>query len=182
MVRSLALGAAGSVMIASGAMAADVPPLVVAAPPPPPMAAPTFDWGGAYVRVFGGTILPVPSPFGALIEGGAGYNFVAGQFVAGVQGQCHVGVGDWAPGFIGCAAEGHAGVLIGDKLLAYAVIGINGDSFGYRGWYYGGGLELALGNSWSVFADLLQGKELGCMGCDFRSPYFRIGVAWHPGN
>ena len=53
MVRSLALGAAGSVMIAAGAMAADVPPMTVAAPPPAPeaeskLSVEVFSWVNSY--------------------------------------------------------------------------------------------------------------------------------------
>ena len=163
-------------MIATSAMAADLPPPPVAAAPPPPMAAPAFDWGGLYVGVGVGTFVPFPSPLGGAIAGGVGYNFVAGQFVAGVQGYFIVPVGDWAAGSSAVGANGRAGVLIGDKLLAYGLIGINGHFDGYKEWYFGGGLELALGNSWSVFAELFWAKELGCMGCDFSPPLLVIGI------
>jgi len=41
-------------MIATSAMAADLPPVVVPATPAPPPAAAAFDWDGAYVGVHGG--------------------------------------------------------------------------------------------------------------------------------
>ena len=171
-------------MIATGAMAADVPPLVVAAPPPPPMAAPAFDWDGLYVGVGAGTDVPfLPAEyFGAQVGGTVGYNFVAGQFVAGVEGGLLVGVGNWAGAPLFYYSNVRAGVLLGEKLLAYGFIGIHGDLDGYRGWHFGGGLELALGNSWSVFADLSRGRELGCMDCGFNDWFSNIGIRWHLGN
>ena len=185
MGRSLVLGIAGSVMISSGAMAADVPPPpVAAAPPPPPMAAPAFDWGGLYVGLLGSTFVQsFDEPLGAIIGGFAGYNLVMGNFLVGVRGGLLTGIGEFAGGPPGYQLHGRAGVLLGDKLLAYGFIGISGtiDLDSLQG-SYGGGLELALGEGWSVFTSLGQFRSFDCTAYCVSPLFGTIGFHWHPGN
>ena len=168
--RSLVLGIAGSVMIATGAMAADVPPLVVAAPPPPPIAAPAFDWGGLYVGAHGGGSQGV-GEFG----GQVGYNVVNGNFLFGAEAS----IGVWwdeefSPVHVALTARG--GFLVGDNLLVYGEAGF---------WRYlafandcpcaifGLGAEYAISNSLSIFAEAKTLTEVY---------WLQIGINWHLGN
>ncbi len=181
-LRSIMLGIAGSVVIASGAMAADVPPIavvpapsIVVAPPPP-----AFDWAGPYVGAYGYTAFPFQTPFGATLGLGVGYNMTIDRFVVGAQfgAEMNVGVYD-GYAFVGAA---RAGVLLGSNVLAYGTLEV-GYYFGAGTatfWGFGGGLEVALGNSTSMFAQFGQQRELGGPGVD--APYLRIGFNFHPGN
>ena len=180
MGRSLVLGIAGSVMIATGAMAADVPPLVVAAPPLPPMAAPAFDWAGAYVGVHGGLSIFLEEECGRdcrtpEVGGQVGYNFVNGSFLFGAEAS--IGVwwdGGFSPVHVTLTARG--GLLVGDNLLVYGEAGF---------WRYfsgastcpcaifGLGAEYAISNSLSIFA---EAKTL------VGFSWLQIGINWHLGN
>jgi outer membrane immunogenic protein len=191
MGRSLVLGIAGSVMIATGAMAADVPPLVVAAPPPPPVAAPAFDWGGLYVGAHGGGGLEVSCLYSddGLLEqalpladcvtgefgGQVGYNVVNGNFLFGAEAS--IGVWwDGGPSPVHVALTARGGLLVGDNLLVYGEAGF---------WRYlafsstcpcaifGLGAEYAISNSLSIFAEAKILTE---------EYWLQIGINWHLGN
>lgn len=146
-------GAVGSILIASAAMAADLPPPVVAPAPPPPMAAPAFDWGGVYYGVYGGynTGIP-PGAAGVLV----GYNFVRGNFLGGVEarlGGFFPGLGPTGFDFEG-SVNARVGFLLRDRLNIYGVAGI-GHVFccDFTYWSAGGGLEIAAGSRVSLFAE-----------------------------
>ena len=82
--KAFLLGVAGSALIASGAMAADLPtvPTVGAAPP----AAPVFGWAGPYAGASGGYDTVLTSGFYGVQFG---CNFVRGGFLAGAEVETH---------------------------------------------------------------------------------------------
>ena len=137
-------------MLATAAMAADLPtPPVAAAPPPLPMAAPGFNWDGFYVGAFGGTwyCVAVPIELGLHV----GYNFVPGRMLFGAE----AGVGMLFPGApFSVAARGRIGFVVGDRVLLYGVAGIEKIFVPVSlFWTAGGGAELALGDRLSLFCE-----------------------------
>lgn len=173
--------AAGAVILASfsAANAADFGP-IVAGPPaaPPPITVyspPGFDWGGLYVGAYGGYVFGIP-----WIQAGgqAGYNFVNGGMLIGAELQA----GAYIAG--GVAFEGWAnarfGALIGPNALLYAEGGLGMLGFGGQFlWAAGGGAEIALGQSISLFA---EAKILGVFGGGCCGIVAQGGINWHPGN
>ena len=172
---SLAVGALALVGAAT-ANAADFSP-VLAGPPPGPapttVYAPTFGWGGLYVGAYGGYTFG-----GTWISAGAqaGYNFVRGGLLAGVELQAGAAIAG------GVAFEGWAnarlGAILGSNVLVYGEAGLG--MLGLGGtflWSAGGGIEIALGQSISVFA---EGKALGDFGgcCAIVA---QGGINWRPG-
>ena len=143
--------AAGAIVVASAASAyaADIPMAPVAPPPPPAPVAPVFDWAGPYAGVYGGFF------FGpGLIQTGvqAGYNFVSGGFLAGIEASAGAVISGGI-GFEG-TLNARLGAILGSRVLLYAEAG-----FGYivpPGAFLisvGGGAEFAVGQSASVFAE-----------------------------
>jgi outer membrane immunogenic protein len=164
---------AGALVIASAvaANAADIPPMTPTPPPAPPPA-PTFSWGGPYVGAYGGYIFGPGFPqFGAQ----AGYNFVSGGFLGGVEVQAGgVFVG-------GLAFEGNlkarAGAVLGSSLLLYGEAGVGWLSTGVFTYTFGGGAEVALGTAVSLFA---EAKGLGVFGGGCCLVTVQGGLNWHP--
>ena len=181
MGRSLVLGIAGSMMISSGAMAADVPPLVVAAPPPPPMAAPAFDWGGFYVGAFGGAWFELGDTFTfdwlrAGVLAGANYqigdNFIAGLEVTGGLYDFDDVTWEWG-------VAGRVGIVAGDNFLLFILAGLFADSDDYEYLHLGGGIEFGIGERLAIRADVLFEKEIGEV-FDYIS--ITAGLSWYLGN
>lgn len=172
---STVLSAVGSMLITTGAMAADLPPTVVAAaPPPPPMAAPSFDWSGTYVGA-GGFYLGI---FGASAQ--LGYNIDRGRMVFGVEGHVYYAFGSPWPWAIG--ADARVGFKAGERALLFAVAGVNYGLGNPPGsplfWEAGGGAEFAVGDRMSIYAEgLALGGFPGC--CGFM---VKAGLNFHPGN
>lgn len=107
--------AAGAMLFATGAMAAD--PIMPAAPPPPPPAAPpAFSWTGPYIGAYGGYWFGD----GGMVGGLVGYNYQINNYVIGID----VSAGIWD--FTGPDFEAYAifrgGLAVG-RVLAYAGIG-----------------------------------------------------------
>jgi opacity protein-like surface antigen len=175
--RTIAAGAL-VLMSAVGAIAADIPaPIAVTPPPPPPPApmAPAFDWSGPYVGAYGGYVFG-----GVWIQAGvqAGYNMVRGNFLAGLEAQA-------GAAFLGgtVAFEGNLnarlGFVLGSRFLLYgeAGLGIVIPAPVYL-WSAGGGLEIGLGTSASLFA---EAKVVGAFGGGIGYSV-QGGLNWHPGN
>lgn len=142
----LLVGAVGSALIATGAVAADLPaaPIAVA---PPPMAAPAFDWSGVY---FGASL---GRPVGLLeVQVHAGYNFVRGRFLAGAE--LAAGVGFAGGAAFTAAANARLGLLLGERALIYALGGIE---YVFAPtplfWTARGGVEFAVNDRISVFGE-----------------------------
>jgi hypothetical protein len=168
----LLLGVAGSVLISSAAMAADLTP-ITPPPPPPPPPAPTFAWAGSYAGVFAGY------DFGfTLGEAGVqwGYNFAFGNFLAGIE--VETGHSFVPAGIINAALNVHAGAVLADRVFIYGEGGI-GEKFFAPMWNIGGGVEVAVTNTMSVFA---EAKANFLMGAGFFGWQLTGGVNYHPGG
>ncbi len=173
----IAAGIVALTMTAGAAAAADMPMMVApTAPPPVIVPAPGFDWAGTYV---GGNFSWIGGPVaGAQF----GFNSVNGRMVYGAE--AGLGVVTFSPVFQ-ASARARAGVLIGDqeRLLLY---GTGGLVFYFGGttqllWTVAGGVEFALGDRISVFAEagiIGSVAPFGC--CAF--PGLRGGVNFHLGQ
>src|SRR5690606_15070212 len=113
-VTALALGT-------GGALAADIVPVVPAAPPAVVVPAPAgFDFGGFYAGATGGFQTGIPPRFYA--GGQAGFNIQRNRYVFGVQTNAGAFVGGISALTFG--VDGRAGVVLGQRILAYGVGGI----------------------------------------------------------
>lgn len=171
----LFLGVVGSTLIATSAIAADLPhaPTVVAPPPPASMAAPSFDWSGLY---FGAHAARAAAPFE--IGAQVGYNFIPGRIVLGIElGAGFVPAG---PAF-SMYLKGRAGYMLGQRALLYGYAAI--DRFFVIVtpiiWEVGGGAEFAVGSRISLFA---EAGAIGAFGGGCCGIAIRGGVNFHPGN
>jgi opacity protein-like surface antigen len=139
---------AGSAIAAN---AADLPTIPGSPPPPPPMAAPAFDWSGMYFGASGAFY------FGGFEVGAhVGYNMTRGSLLFGGEASVLYFIGAVNP--ISVQAEGRVGYVLGQRALLYANAGAG---FVIGGTFYfevGGGLEFAVGQNISLFA---EGNFLG---------------------
>lgn len=166
--------AAGAFVLTSAfaAQAADLTPIMVSAPPPPPptIAAPMFNWAGPYIGAYGGYAFDYTF-WQAGVQ--AGYNFLMGGFLAGVEAQAGVAFGG------GFAFEGdlnaRLGYLLGSNLLLYGEGGLGW--IGAPIFTAGGGVELGVGPAMSVFA---EAKAMGTFGGGFGGVTVQGGMNWHP--
>jgi len=158
----------------------------------PAYRAPSPDWTGGYVGVYGGAAGATGSSFGlggGLVGGTAGYNWQSGPAVFGVEGD-----GGWAglSGTTNCLAaivtcraadswlssvRGRLGWTVRPNVLLYATAGgafgdvreavdFNGSASGDRaGWSAGAGLEWMLVPGWSLKAEYLH-YDLGTFVCE----------------
>jgi outer membrane immunogenic protein len=200
MLRKILLASAGTIALASQAIAADLPSR---APPPvyiPPT--PIFTWTGVYIGgqvgyAWGTQRANVAFPTGILFNsysaegviGGAhvGYNYQVNQWVLGIEGsvdgtsisKTYIPGGTIFPAFPGFGAtystsspiqgsiRGRVGIAW-DRALLYATGGaaFAGVDATYTtpsgsisrsttrvGWTVGGGIEYAVTNNWSVYAE-----------------------------
>lgn len=167
----LLLGVFGAALVASNAIAADLP---TPPPPPPVMPAPAFDWGGVYFGAYAAQI--VRPEIGAHV----GFNIVRGRTVLGIEAGGGAMLQAWIPGVF---AKGRAGILIGEqeRVLLYAMALVEAYFPGPTlYWMAGGGAELALGNRFSLFAEAGAVGPLNPIGCCTLG--VRGGVNFHPGN
>jgi opacity protein-like surface antigen len=172
--------AASMLVVASAAAAgaADLPTIPVApAPPPPPVAmAPSFDWSGPYVGAYGGAVFNSPTYYQAGIQ--AGYNFTRGNFLAGIEGQAGA---DFSGGTAFEAdVNARVGGILGERVLLYAEAGV-GLITGTPTyiWTAGGGMEVAVGNAASVFA---EAKAVGAFTGGCCALLVQGGLNWHFGR
>jgi len=158
---------AGSAVAAS---AADLPTPPMAPPPPPPMAAPAFDWSGPYIGAYGGIFYP--AYYQAGIQ--AGVNMVRGNFLFGAEAQLGA---IFAGGFTyDVALNGRLGFILGERFLLYGIAGVGFNPAVGPLWTAGGGVEVALGTAWSLFA---EGGVAGTFGGGLFAYTFQAGVNWH---
>ncbi len=169
----LLLGVAGSVLISSAAMAADLAPVMPTpvAPTPPP--APSFAWTGPYAGVFAGYDFTL-----SLAEAGVqyGYNFGAGNFLAGVE--IETGYSFTGASLVNAALNVHAGVVLADRAFIYAEGGI-GSKIALPLWNIGGGIEVAVTDTMSVFA---EAKANFVIGGGYLGWQLTGGMNYHPGG
>jgi opacity protein-like surface antigen len=171
-IGKLLLGVVSSALIATSAMAADLPQAPTGAPPPPsPMAAPAFDWSGLYYGVSVGRIV---GPIEGQVQ--VGYNVVRGRFLAGAE--VAAGVLIASPVALSATANARLGLLLGDRALLYALAGVE-YILGPAPllWTARGGVEYAFSERVSVFGEAgVVGIFGGAIG-PFVS--FRAGVNLH---
>ena len=152
---------AGAFLVASAAVAsaADLP--VAPLPPPPPMVTPAFDWSGPYIGVYVGLLrqqsavtVPPPVPRAGIQ---AGYNIVRGNFLGGIEIQAGL-YGFSAPLTLEGDLNARLGFILGQRFLLYSEAGLMvlltpSIPSTTLLWTLSGGLEVALGQSWSIFAE-----------------------------
>lgn len=176
--KAVAAGIIAAIMGIGTAQAADMgtynrpitqtPPQITAYAAPPPV---QFSWAGPYIGAYGGIV------FSEWYQAGlqAGYNVVRGNFLAGIEAQAGAGIA--GPVFL----EGHLNARLGFVLGRILVYGEGG--VGYIGigpeflWTAGGGAEIALGRSISVFG---EAKFLNAFGGG-NAILAQGGINWHPG-
>lgn len=164
LARKIAGGVAALMMMAGSAAAADIPQVMTTvAPPPPP--APTFDWAGPYLGVYGGGMLGN----GVMLGVDAGYAFQFGRFVASVEGAIGTVIGG-PP--IHLSAWGRFGPLVGERLWIYGLAGIS--NFGPFG-EFGGGVAYALRDNLSMRVDV-------SVYCCWSPVMIKAGLNWHLGG
>lgn len=168
-LKSVLLASTFSGLIATGALAADLPDNVVE--PLLPVPASAYDWSGAYLGlqiggVFGGDFdnnagLDLGGTSGLLLGGNIGYNHQIDKFVVGIEGdvnyatpQAEVGALDADLNLLGTATV-RLGYTPIDRVLTYfeggyafGVVDIavpgNSDSNFHNGFAVGGGVEYAI--------------------------------------
>ena len=151
------------------------------------MVTPAFDWSGPYIGVYAGfmriqaaTNNPAPIPRAGIQ---AGYNIVRGRFLAGVEVQAGI-IGFTSPLALEGDLNARLGLLLGERILLYAEAGI---MVLYAPsappptvlWTLSGGLEVAIGQSWSIFA---EGGIARPFGGGAQAIVVEGGLNWHLGN
>ena len=157
---------------AATANAADIP-MAPVAPPPPPPPAPVFDWAGGYGGIYGGASVGV-GLFGH-VGAQVGYNFVSGGFLAGIEGQAGALIAGGGVGFDG-RVNARLGAILGDKVLLYAEAGAGIWWPVALPYTFGGGIEIAVGQSASIFA---EAKGYGLFGGGCCGIIGEGGINWH---
>lgn len=176
--RIIVVGFAAFAMTAGAAVAADVPPVVIVPPAPPPPTAPAFDWAGIYIGVHAGDFLG-PSDYNYGVHGG--FNFVNGSLLYGVDARASA----LGPIFIYEAmVRARAGFLLGDRVLVFVAGGAgwtSGPGGTGLGLELGGGVELALGQSLSIRAEVNQ-TFIAAGFLPNIPTFWTVGLTFHPGN
>src|SRR5262245_28160196 len=195
------LAGVGLAALIGSAFAADLPPRYNPVPPSTPYLAPVYNWTGFYIGINGGGAwgrsdwtAPAFPAFntgnfdvsGGLVGGTIGYNWQAGNWVYGIEGDidwadisgsttfaCPVGCqtsNTWlgtARGRIGYAYDRFlpyvtGGVAFGDIRARLGVIDVANDT--NVGWTAGAGIEFAVANNWTMKAEYLY-VDLGDFNC-----------------
>lgn len=172
LVKTIAAGVVALSAMSTASFAADVIMPVMPGPAPivvPPVV-PQQTWTGAYFGAFGAFTFVTESETNFKNLGViGGYDFQIGsRFVVGVNARTSIPspVGVGAPLFINqldANMNGRAGVLIGERLLAYGTAGIGlttGNTF-IPYMTIGGGAEFALNDRVHVFSEFTHARVLG---------------------
>jgi hypothetical protein len=161
----LFLGVVGSVLITTGALAAD--PLPGAPTASPQIARPgAFDWSGLYVGVYTSTNGPV---IGTLV----GYSVLRGRLLFGLEG----GAGT-ASGFGMVNLRARLGATIRPRLLGYYATGVIWvPVLSQAALELGGGLEFAIADDVSLYAEAMA---IHPFGIPLWALNFQAGVKWYP--
>ncbi|MGV8841120.1 MAG: hypothetical protein ACWA6X_12555 [Bauldia sp.] len=164
-------GATASVLAAGAALAADVGPISLPATPPavPLPSPPGFSFAGPYVGAYGGSVL------GEFLQAGiqGGFNFVRGPILIGAEAQVGAAFGGGLA-FDG-ALNARLGAVLGERILVYGEGGI--EFVGGFVYGVGGGVEIGIGQSISVF---VEAKALGVLGAPISAIGVQGGINWHP--
>lgn len=167
-----------TVAASTAALAADVAPIVPPAPPPVVVAAPVpvFDWSGPYVGTRAETLF-CSGLCWVNLDVHAGYNIVVGRFLVGLE----AGAGSYVLSGQGYSlgASARAGLVLG-RALAYGKAGILAYGPGTPSYYltFGGGIEVGVGRSLSVFVGVTAQRSFG----GGLYPGIEAGLNFHFGN
>lgn len=181
------IAGAFALLIGGPALAADLPPPPGPAPRAPatyvPAPVPYYNWGGIYIGLNGGGAFGTVTPGGLAAAAGignfsttgflvgptVGFNYQAGAFVFGVEGDWDYStINGIVPGGNGtfkdnwlATARGRVGYSW-DRVLLFATGGgafenaqIPGSSTTALGWTVGAGIEFAFAQNWSARAEYL---------------------------
>lgn len=159
------------------ALAADifVPPVA----PPAPTAVPVFSWAGSYAGVYGGVYFPFAWQAGVTV----GHNFVSGSLIYGIEAQAAIASNPMLTNFTAdLTARVGAAVGSADRALVYVEGGV-GTVFTVGPYLsIGGGVEFAVTDSLSVFAEAKAIAAVGLGPQLFDVFGFTAGVNWHFGH
>jgi hypothetical protein len=133
-----------------------------------------FSWAGSYLGLYTGWLF---TPLGTVdrIGGQAGYNFVRGRFLIGIEG--HGGaIFTVGPGAAEVELSARLGAILRSRFLLYgeAGIGMVADQGTYT---FGGGVEVAVGDSFSLFA---EAKRFGTFASGCCNNTVQLGLNFHP--
>lgn len=185
LLKGLGLTALATAFAFNSAAAADVPPITTV-PPPSVVVTPAaggFDWSGPYFGLVTGAEFEIGFGYLNAIAGvQAGYNFVAGGFLFGVEGQALLQMIGADPGLPRGEfnANLRAGALLGDSALLYAEgggllqVGLGGLLL-----TAGGGVEFAVSQAATIFG---EAKAVFEPGFGFLGTQFQAGVNFHIGQ
>jgi outer membrane immunogenic protein len=205
-MKRILMAGAFALAIGGPALAADLPQPM---PPPPrapatyvPVAVPYYNWGGIYIGVNAGYAFGNVAPTGFtnfnsngfIVGPTLGFNFQAGAFVFGLEGDVDyssasgtiAGGGTFNNRWI-ATARGRAGYAI-DRVLLYVTGGgafanLQGPGFTTTGtgWTAGAGVEFALAQNWTakaeyLYVDIPNATAGGGASAKFTDNLARVGV------
>ena len=104
-----------------------------------------------------------------------GYNFVRGPLLIGAEAQLGA-LYDTTTFAFEAALNVRLGAVLGERLLVYTEAGV-GLLAGTTIYTAGGGVEIGVGQSLSVFA---EAKAVGTIGGPFGTYLVQGGINWHP--
>lgn len=191
----------------ASASAADLPRQRAMPTKAPVYSAPAmYNWSGAYVGINGGYGFSGSNDSdGGIVGGTLGYNYQAGPWVLGLEGDMNwtnISGSSTCAG-VGCStqnnwlgtARGRLGYAMGatGSVLPYVTGGlafgdIENSSTGFgtvsdskTGWTLGGGVEAALAGPWTakveyLYVDLGDGPTIGTNSSDFHTNIVRAGL------
>lgn len=131
-----------------------------------------FSWTGPYAGAFGGYDFTLG---GAIAGVQFGYNFAVGNFLAGFEVETIYPI--FGSTIVDARLNARVGAVLGGSFLAYAEAGI-GSWVVVPVWTIGGGVEFAVNNSISVFA---EGEAIFAIGGGYIGTQVTAGINYHPG-
>lgn len=176
LVKVLAAGIAALGISAGSAMATDAGPMAPTVAVAPP-AGTTFSWNRFFVGTYGGVWTDSFYGRAGVI---AGRNVQINEhFVIGVEGT--FGLWDFSDPAVEVAANARAGILLGDRVLVFALVGYYYDFYGPEdALNLGGGIEIAVADNVSLRLDVTPWFTFGPFAFD--DVNVSVGFNWHIGH
>lgn len=172
----LALGSVvGFVLSASGAVPADLTESPLPEAVLQQVGAPEFDWGGHYA----GALAGYDRSCSCVVDGvQVGFNAVWGNVLLGIEFETlHSTIAPFT--IVDASAVARFGVILGGRSLVYGQAGIGGWLAGIPAWTAGAGVEFAVGETISVFA---EGRAVFALPSIFVGTQYVGGVNLHVGD